>query len=351
MTASKKTEVTNSQQGPLAGATAVAAVLATPAAGLADSTEGKFLTDIKGDHAEARKAAWLIADQMDPEVIPALSELLVSKKPEVCKAAAEALNHIVHSVGKELDPAALRANRGRPNAPDEQNKRQRVVQGLLGLLEGKRHDDEKVLALRHLSLVADVDSVAPITKHVQDEKLREEVVFCLERIPGKTSEEALLAAFDGAAEDFKPRILAALGHRRADEAMGVCLEAMKSSNTTIAMAGMKAAARVGAPVAGDIQLPDYDSLSEWQKIEYMDSMLRYADAQFARGDAEHASVLYRQSLDREEEHLQCAAIIGLAKVGTADAAAAIFPKLSSDSNAVRITAQKAWAGMSKRAAG
>ena len=347
----KKSEMTNSHRTPLAGAAAVAAVLATPAVGRAGEKEDKFLADIKSDDAETRLAAWLIADQMDPEVIPALSQLLVSKNPGVRKAAAEALNHVVHSVGKELDPATLRANRGRPNAPDEQNKRQRVVQGLLGLLDGKRHEDEKVSALRHLSLVADVDSVATIAKLVHDERLREEVVFCLERIPGKTSEEALLAALDGAAEDFKPRILAALGHRRADEAMGVCLEAMKSSNTTIAMAGMKAAARIGAPVAGDLQLPDYDSLSDWQKIEHADSMLRYADAQLARGDAEGASGLYRQALDREEQHLQCAAIIGLATVGTADAAASIFPKLSSDDNTVRITAQNAWAGMSKGAAG
>ena len=97
--------------------------------------------------------------------------------------------------------------------------------------------------------------------------------------------------------------------------------------------------------------PDYDSLSDWQKIEHTDSMLRYADAQLARGDAEGASGLYRQALDREEQHLQCAAIIGPATVGTADAAAAIFPKLSSDDNTVRITAQNAWAGMSKGAAG
>ncbi len=350
MTTSNKSETAHARKAALA-AVAAAAAFAVPATGRAGEKEDKFLADIKSDDAETRLAAWLIADQMDPEVIPALSALQVSKKPGVRKAAAEALNHVVHSVGKELDPAALRANRGRPNAPDEQNKRQRVVQGLLGLLDGKRHEDEKVSALRHLSLVADVDSVAAIAKLVHDGRLREEVVFCLERIPGKTAEEALLAALDGAADEFKPRILAALGHRQADEAMGACLAAMKSSDTTIAMAGMKAAARIGVPAAGDIQLPDYDSLSDWRKIEYDDSLLRYADALLARGDSEHASGLYRGALNREEEHLQCAAIIGLAKIGTAEAAAAIYPKLSSDNNAVRITAQKAWAAMSKRAAG
>ena len=350
MTTSKQSETTNSRTAALAGL-AAAAELAVPATGRAGEKEDKFLTEIKSDDAEARKAAWLSADQMDPEVIPELSALLVSKKPGVRKAAVEALNHVVHSVGKELDPAALRANRGRPNAPGERNKRQHVVRELLGLLDGKRQGDEKVSALRHLSLVADTDSVAAIAKFVQDEKLREDVVFCLERIPGKVSEEALLRALDGAVDEFKPRILAALGHRQADEAMGACLEAMKSSDMTIAMAGLKAGARIGAPVAGEVQLPDRDALSEWQEIERDDSSLRYADAQADRGRTESALSIYRGFLDSEEEHLQCAAIIGLAKIGTAEAAGAIYPKLSSDNNTVRITAQMAWAAMSKRAAG
>ncbi len=351
MTTSNKSESTNARTGVLTGVAVAAAALAGPATSRAGEKEDKFLAAIKGDDAEARKAAWLSADQMAPEVIPALSALQVSKNPGVRKAAAEALNHVVHSVGKELDPATLRANRGRPNAPDERNKRQRVVQELLGLLDGKRHEEEKVTALRHLSLVADTDSVALIAKLLHHEKLREEVVFCLERIPGKVSEEALLAALGGASDDFKPRILAALGHRQADEAMGACLEAMKSSDTVIAMAGMKAGARIGAPVGNDLQLPDRDSLSNWQRVEHDDSSLRYADAQVARGDAEQAFRIYREILDREEEHLQCAAVIGLAKIGTAEAAAAIYRKLSSDNNTVRITAQKAWATMSKLAAG
>ena len=52
--------------------------------------------------------------------------------------------------------------------------------------------------------------------------------------------------------------------------------------------------------------------------------------------------IYLRSLDREEEHLQCAAIIGLTKIGTARAAAAIFPKLRSEDNTVMRTAQQAW---------
>ena len=344
MTKLNESGAVNSSKVALAGLAAT--VLSTPTIGQAGEKEKKFLDDIGGDEPEARLAAWQIADQMDPGVMPFLSQLLVTNKPGVRKAASEALSHIVHGVGKELDPTSLRANRGRHGAPKEANRRQLVVKNLLDiLLDGKRHRDENISALRHLSLVADVDSVEVIAGFIRDAVLREEVVFCLERIPGKTSEEALVAAFDDAVDEFKPRILAALGHRQADEAMAVCLKAMESSNIAIAMAGMKAASRIGAPAPDDVQLPDYDSLSDWQKIEYDDSLLRYADAQLKRGRIKAASNLYRRALDRTEEHLQCAAIIGFSKIGTAEAAAAIFPKLDSDDNTVRITAQKVWVEM------
>ena len=103
MTTSNKSETAHARKAALAGV-AAAAAFALPATGRAGEKEDKFLADIKSDDAETRLAAWLIADQMDPVVIPALSQLLVSKKPGVRKAAAEALNHVVHSVGKELDP-------------------------------------------------------------------------------------------------------------------------------------------------------------------------------------------------------------------------------------------------------
>ena len=329
----------------LARSAAAAAVLAAATKGRAAEKEDKFLADIKSDAADVRFAAWDIAAEMDPEVIPALSKLLVADKPGVRKAAAEALNNIVHSVGKEVNPAGLRANAGRPDNPGKSDKRQQVVGKLLEVLAGSGDHAENVAALRHVSLLATTDDVPVIAKFVADPKLREEAVFSLERIPGKTSEEALLVALPDAAADFKPRILAALGHRRAEEAIIACLDAMKSPDTTIAMAGMKAAARIGK-TGGQVKLPDYDSLSEWQKTEYTDSLLRYADAQVEQGNTEGAVTIYQAALKRDEGHWQCAAIIGLAKVGTAEAAAVIFPKLESDDNTVRITAQKAWVAMS-----
>jgi hypothetical protein len=77
----------------------------------------------------------------------------------------------------------------------------------------------------------------------------------------------------------------------------------------------------------------------------MDSTLRYADLQAKEGDAAEALRLYKIALDRPEPHWQCAAVIGLARMNTPDAALAIFPKLKSDNRTVRITAENAWKRM------
>jgi hypothetical protein len=54
---------------------------------------------------------------------------------------------------------------------------------------------------------------------------------------------------------------------------------------------------------------------------------------------------YKAALESAEEHLQCAGIVGLSKMDTAEAAAAIFPKLKSTNRKVRITAEQSWKRM------
>ncbi len=333
-----------STQGPNGRSVSVAATAFVAAsAAVAAEAEEKFLEGLRSDDEEANYAAWSTAGDMDPSVIPAVSGLLTSKKPNVRKAAEESLNNIVHSVGKVINPASLAANTGRPDDPGRMDRRQQVVSQLRSVLTGKTHRIEKVAVLRHLSLIGTSDDVASIASFISNPELREEVAFCLERIPGKSSEEALLAALPSASEDFKPRILAALGHRRADESAGACADAMASPDAELAMAGMKAWARIGTDPGTEVQFPERDGLSGWQDIEFDDSMLRYADARFEKGETAEATGIYMEVLARSEEHLQCAAMIGLANVGTAEAAAAIYPKLRSPDDKVRITARNAWA--------
>ncbi len=321
----------------------MAVALAAAGAAKAAEDEDEFLKGIRSEDEEANYKAWSTADQVDPSVVPTLCTLLTADKPNVRNAAAEALKNVTHGVGKTIDAARLGANVGRPDDPGRMDRRQQVVGQFLAVLGNNKSSElAKTTVLRHLSLIATSDAVPEIAKFLMDEALNEEAAFCLERIPGKLSEEAMLNALPSVADEFKPRILAAVGHRQAEEAAGVCIDAMRSDDATMAMAGMKAWARIGVTTDQEVQLPERDKLNEWQRIEYDDSLLRYADARLAKGDAAEAAAIYRDALAREEEHLQCAGIIGLAKIDSAEAAAAIFPKLDSDHNTVRITARKAW---------
>jgi hypothetical protein len=116
----------------------------------------------------------------------------------------------------------------------------------------------------------------------------------------------------------------------------------------ISLAGMKALARIGKKPSGEIRVVDEKALSDWQKTEFYDSILRYAEAQALRGNVAEAVRIYKEEvLPRPQEHLQCAALIGLGKANTPEAAALIFTKLHSGNNTVRITAGKVWAAMAK----
>ena len=122
---------------------------------------------------------------------------------------------------------------------------------------------------------------------------------------------------------------------------------MGSSDKGIAVAAVKAFGRIGKKPPAAPDYPDTAGLTDWQKIDQMDSMLRYADAQVAEGNTAEALRVYESAIDRPEEHWQCAAIIGIARIGTPEAAAKFFPKLKSENSTVRITAEKAWKSMAE----
>ncbi len=288
--------------------------------------EQKFLAAIRSSNAEERFAAWRDAGEAPPSAIPALGQLAGGADPAVAKAAAEALTTMVHAVGKS--PGA--ANRGA------------VVKGLLTVAE-QGPLPARVHALRLLSNIAGEDSVPAIANYLKSPELREEAVFALERIPGSAAAKAIMDAYPSAPADFQPRLLAALGHVRATDAAPLVERALHSGNKEIALAAARAYGRIGAK--GWAAYPALDAYTGLQRNDLMDGMLRQADALARQGGPAEAMAIYRTALARPEEHWQCAAIVGLSKIGTTEAAAAIQPKLKSDQRTVRITAQQAWRRM------
>lgn len=287
---------------------------------MADQT--KFLADIRSSEADTRFAAWRSAGEQDPAVIAELAKVAAAAEAGVRKAALEALTTLTHSVGKQ---------QGTP-------KRAEVSKQLTAVAAGSLSVPVRAHALRLLSLIGEDDAVAPVVKVLSNGDLREEAVFCLERIPGPVATKALVSAYSSAPTDFKPRLLAALGHRRSTEAVELARAAMNSSDKDLAIAGVRALGRIGAKPDGAVHFP---AMTGWQAIDGFDSQLRYADAQAAAGNHAEAMRIYKAALDKPEEHWQCAGIVGMAKIGTSEAVAAIAPKLKSSDRVVRITAEKA----------
>jgi hypothetical protein len=278
-----------------------------------------FVTQLSDPNPDVRFAAWRAAGELPPALIPEVAKLAASANPGIAKSAREALTTLAHSVGK--DPA--------------NPKRGPVVKGLMDLTAPAYPLPVRIHAMRLLSGIAGDGDVPAIAKLLAASDMREEAIYCLERIPGDVSINAILASYASAADEFKPRILAALGHRRVAAAASLCTNAMRSPNPAIAAAAVKAAARIGKAPAP--QFPEGP--------ERPDAVLRFAEAQAKQGNAGEALQLYKSLVDDPAPHVQCAAVIGLSKLRTPEAAAAILPKLKSANQTVRITSQKAWKSM------
>lgn len=256
----------------------------------------EFLNAIAGSDVEKRFRAWRSAGEQGADVVERLVELTAAKDPGVAKAASEALTTMTHAVGKDL------------NDP----KRAPLAEAL-----NRKHTD---LTLRLLSNIGGDAQVDGIAKSLMDAALREEAIYALERIPGTKSEEAILAAFARVAPEFQPRVLYALGHRKVKKAAALAQTALR--NPALKPAAEWAIGRIGAPVVP----------------EDPHAALRYAEA-----NPGQAMAIYKKLLNAPEEHLQCAALVGLGRLGSAEAAQAVFPKLKSTDRKVRITAGQVWA--------
>ena len=290
----------------------------------------KLLADIKSDDAEVRFSAVQQAGSVGAKAVLELGKLLVSENPGISKSSGEALRVLVHSAAKNWD----------------RKKRKNVMNALIKLTKKDQAKKTRIEALRHLSTVGDADATPTAAELLTDNALREEAVFCMERIPGKESTSALIKALKDAPKKFKPRIIAALGHRKDELAKDTLVNEMGVYDTKISIPAMKAVASIGKQPEGDVTLPDFESLSNRDKLAYADSWLRYLDAQIQQGNIYDAEEALEKILGyTQEEHIKCAIMFSLGKTGTSSAASIILPELSNDSPKVQHAAKEALISM------
>ncbi len=302
------------------------------------SESEKFLNDIQSDIEDVQLAAFKSAAQMDAEVIPPLCGLLVSPSMMTAKAADEALKRLTHSVGEHL----------------KGNRWESVVQAYINVLEGNYETWSKAIALRHLSMIAGDERTEVIADFLKDKKLREEAVFCLERIPGKRAATALEDAVLKADDDFKPRILVALGHRGDASALSTLEKVRQSNSNLVRLAAIEALARIVKKPSewGEDPSPQEfaSELTPTQKRRLKDSLLEYRHRMLESGHNDDDIAWFDAFLDDpEDEHFRCAGITGLTDLAKRNGKKKIIQgaveklkqKLQDQSYIVQLTAQKA----------
>ncbi len=307
----------------LASAAVVAATLSTRAA---NAQEG-FIGRIQSEDENIRCQAWKEAYMQPASVISPLSDLLLAENPGVARAADEALKVLIHSVGEEPDSA----------------KRAEVVKALLDLLQ-RRDYLSRINALRLLSLIANGDVVPMITPFLKVDTLREEAVYCIQRIPGAEATDALVEALEKAPRAFKIRILAAIEQRKDPAGAENLNQYLSSDDTELAIAAIKAMSTCGVYPEESL-VPNLDSLSDQHQRELVDSALRICDHLIDEGEHAEAGRILKKILERPEEqigeHFHCAAIICLSKINHPEAKATVEKFTEQGSYIVRDTANKA----------
>lgn len=289
-----------------------------------------LLNKVKSENPQDQYEAWLWADDVGPDALPALGELYSTDDPRLVRAAETAMDRIVHSVGTSKD-----------------HPRRKAVQAALHEYMKSESTDLKVYALRSISQVGDDDSIPVAVKELSNPDLREEAVFCLERIPGAASEAALLQALPAAEDAFKPRVIYALGHRKVKNAVDAIASFTDSKDNEIAIRALEALANMGMmPASLKLSAERFEGR---HRTMFFDSLLRLADAQAAQGSTEKAIEIYTDILGWDEEsigeHFHCAAIVGLGKIKNDAARKAIEnAKGKAVSYIVKNTADKALAG-------
>jgi len=286
-----------------------------------------FIAKIRDENADVRYAAWRSAGKVGAPAVVPLGRLVAGEDKGVAKAASEALNTIAHYAS-------------RPGADGE---RKAVSKELMKLLGRKRPQAVRVKALELLGLTGDDECVLRIARLLGDEKLREDARRALERIPGKASVKVLIEVLGKVPEDFRPAIIHSLGQKNAVEALDTLAQCAESSNKEIALAAYQAISRIdGVPSRTPQPVVLWEELSDREKRVFVGAYLRFADRRAAKGDAEIAQGIYRGALaSAEQQHLRCAGLIGLAKVGSASDVDAMLPALADESAAVRHVAEEA----------
>ena len=281
----------------------------------------ELLVKIKSDDANVRSAAWPQAGPAGAEAVAPLGELMAGDDKGVARAATEALRTITHYAGR----------------PDRPAERKAVEAALVKLLDASRPTAVRAEAADLLSFVggdAAVDALSPL---LGDKAVREQARRAIERIPGDSATMTLISALAKADDSFKIGLINALGQRRAVGAVDALLNEIESNQRAVALAAGEALSRIGETPTREFHAPilDMENLTDAERQQVGRMFLRYAGRRADKNDADGAAEIYERMLENaQSDHLMCAAVVGLGKLGTRSLSL-LLPHLAHHASSVR----------------
>jgi HEAT repeat protein len=315
------------------GVLVVAVVVRASSVWAAETTApslGEFMKQIQSKTENERRAAWEKCGPVGAQALAPLAKLLVDYSREgittasknVSKAAGSAMDVIAHYVCR----------------PGAEAERKAVNAELVKLIAPDQPEQARIKAFTLLASTGQDDEVAVVAAQMKDSdaKMRERARGALERIPGKASLQALLAALPSATGEFRRDIIETLGHKRAPEAVDALLAEAGSDDAATRLAAVDALARIGDPRGREAILAAVTSLEGIQRKTATDDFLRLADNLAAAGDSQAAMGIYRGVLERSKNDAsRCAALVGVGKAGGSESLSVLLNVLNDPSAKVR----------------
>lgn len=277
---------------------------------------------------EERAEAWQNVGRLGASEIPQLAQMLAGEDRDAAKIAGTALDSIVHHAS-------------RPRARAE---RRAVNAELIKLIGEGQPEVVRIKALDLLASTAEDETVPRIAVLLSesDAKMRERARWTLERIPGKASIEALLAALPSAPADFRRDLILTLGQKQATEAADTLFAEAYSDDGTIRLAAIEALARIGDQRVSEAIVDFYPMVGDFRRATLADSYLRVADTLVVQGENEPALEMYRVVLELSDyEPARCAALIGLGNIASAESLSLVLDALGEPSVRIRNAAADA----------
>ena len=213
-------------------------------------------------------------------------------------------------------------------------------------LRGEAPPPLKRFVIAQLQIAGGEESVPALAACLGDPDLAESACEALVANPSPAAMAALRDALPKAGATARVSIVQAVGERRDARAVDALLAEAKSGDVAVRLAAIEALGRIGDPRAEPVIAGALGKGTEAEQRAVFDAYLRLAEAMRDGGRAAQARNIYVHALQAASNpSRRCAALVGIAAVGTAADVSAVLPFVSDPDPLVRHSAAQCLAGM------